>query len=116
MYFSLKCGELFEDLDHRKLELAAKTQHAVTVLMDKSSYNEETVPVAESFLNDNMDEIEELLPYTSKYLKKKGQYTDDINKELNKQVRRVLKTYPAIEIVEFCKNENDIAKNAGGLW
>lgn len=112
LYFSLKCGELFKELDHRKMELAAKTRHAVTVLMDKSSYNEETVTAAESFLNDNMDVIEELLPDISTYLKKKGQYTDDINKELNKQVRRVLETYPAIEIVEFCKNENEIAKNA----
>ena len=102
LYFSLKCGELFEELDHRKMELAAKTQYAVTILMDKSSYSEEKVTAAESFLNDNIDEIKKLLPDINKYLKKKGQYTDDINKELNKQVRRVLKTYPAIEIVEFC--------------
>lgn len=112
LYFSLKCGELFEELDYRKMELAAKTQHYVTILMNKSSYNEETVSIAESFLNDNMDEIEELLPDISKYLKKKGEYTDDINKELNKQVRRVLKTYPAIELVEFCKNDSDSAKKA----
>lgn len=112
LYFSLKCGELFEELDHRKMELAAKTQNAVTILMNKASYPEDKVSAAESFLNDKIDEINELLPDISKYLKKKGQYADDINKELNKQIRRVLKTYPAIEIVEFCKNDSDNAKNA----
>lgn len=110
LYFSLKCGELFEDLDHRKMELAAKTQNAVTILLNKTSYPEDKVTAAESFINDNLDEINALLPDIGKYLKKKGQYTDDINKELNKQIRRVLKTYPAIEIVEFCKNDN--AKNS----
>lgn len=112
LYFSLKCGELFEELDHRKMELAAKTQNAVTILMNKASYPGDKVSAAESFLNDNINEINELLPDISKYLKKKGQYADDINKELNKQIRRVLKTYPAIEIVEFCKNDSDNAKNA----
>lgn len=112
LYFSLKCGELFEELDHRKMELAAKTQNAVTILMNKTSYPEDKVNAAESFLDDNLDEINALLPDISKYLKKKGKYTEDINKELNKQIRRVLKTYPAVEIVEFCKNKSDIAKNA----
>lgn len=37
LYFSLKCGELFEELDHRKMELAAKTQNAVTILLNKTS-------------------------------------------------------------------------------
>lgn len=112
LYFSLKCGELFEELDHRKMELAAKTQNAVTILMNKASHSDNKVAAAESFINDNLDEIKALLPDISKYLKKKGQYTDDINKELNKQIRRVLKTYPAIEIVEFCKNDSDNAKDA----
>ncbi len=115
MYFSLKCGELFEELDYRKMELSVKIQDAVTILTNKISYSKDEVSAAESFLNDNFDEIKILLPDLSKFLKKKGQYANDINKELNKQIRRVLKTYPAIELVEFCKNESDSAKKAWNI-
>lgn len=106
LYFSLKCGELFEDLDFMKMDLAAKTKQAMAILTSTDNPQKEDVEKAEAFINDNVEEIKSLLPDIEKYIAKKEQYAADIQQELNKQMRRVLKTYPAVEIVEFCANDN----------
>lgn len=106
LYFSLKCGELFEALDLRKMDMAVKTMNVTRVLTSKESHPEEELRSAESFLRENLNEINALLPEIGNYVGKKGYYIADMNKELNKQMQRVLKTYPAIEIVEFCANDN----------
>ncbi|MDE7166138.1 MAG: hypothetical protein K2O17_03825 [Bacteroidaceae bacterium] len=106
LYFSLKCGELFEDLDVRKMNLAAKTQQAIAVLTGTDSPQKEDAEKAEAFLEENAEDIKFLLPEIENYIAKKEQYAADIQQELNKQMRRVLKTYPAVEIVEFCANDN----------
>lgn len=41
MYFSLKCGELFENLDRFKLELAIRVRDAVNVLQHKEQYSDD---------------------------------------------------------------------------
>lgn len=115
LYFSLKCGELFEDLDLRKMSMASKTQQAIAVLTNPAAFGTEEVLEAENFFNANVDEIKSLLPDIGKYIDKKEQYAADIQNELDKQMRRVLKTYPAVEIVEFCANDNarDVWKSLG---
>lgn len=109
LYFSLKCGELFKALDLRKMELAGRVINVTNILINKEIHSEDELKSAESFLRENLDEISALLPELSNYIGKKDHYLADINKELNKQMRRVLKTYPAIEIVEFCANDNSRA-------
>lgn len=106
LYFSLKCGELFEDIDLSKMEMAVKIRQAITVLTNQTNFQQEDIDKANDFFNTNSEEIQSLLPDLSKYLAKKERYTADIQKELNRQMRRVLKTYPAVEIVEFCANDN----------
>lgn len=106
LYFSLKCGELFENLDLRKMDMAEKIKQAITILDHKDKFQEEDINKAEEFFNSNIDEINALIPDFNKYIEKKEQYAADIQKELNTQMKRVLKTYPAVEIVEFCANEN----------
>ena len=106
LYFSLKCGELFEKLDMDKMQMALRIKNSVYKIQNKEAFSTEEVEAAEQFINDNIDEIKILLPDIESYLDKKDDFKTDINVELNTEMQRVLKTYPAIEVVEFCANEN----------
>ena len=74
LYFSLKCGELFEDLDWQRLELAGRTRDALTIVMKAQNTEDEKYKEAEQFIKDNIDAIKNLLPDIDYFLKKKGQY------------------------------------------
>lgn len=106
LYFSLKCGELFEKLDQFKLDLAYRVKDAVNVLQHKEQYSNDVYNRAEVFINQNITEIKHILPDIDKYLEKKEGLSADLRKELNTEMQRVLKTYPAIELQEFCANDN----------
>lgn len=106
LYFSLKCGELFEKLDQFKLDLAYRVKDAVNVLQHKEQYSNDVYNRAEVFINQNITEIKQILPDIDKYLEKKEGLSADLRKELNTEMQRVLKTYPAIELQEFCANDN----------
>lgn len=106
MYFSLKCGELFENLDRFKLELAIQVRDAVNVLQHKEQYSDDECASAEDFIDQNITNIKQILPDIDKYLEKKDGLYADLQKELNTEMQRVLKTYPAIELQEFCANDN----------
>lgn len=106
LYFSLKCGELFEKLDQYKLDLAFRVRDAVNVLQHKDKYTDDECARAEDFINQNITEIKQILPDIDKYLEKKEGLSADLRKELNTEMQRVLKTYPAIELQEFCSNDN----------
>lgn len=106
LYFSLKCGELFEKLDQFKLDLAFRVRHAVNILQHKDQYTNEECNRAEDFINNNIADIKQILPDIDEYLKKKEGLSADLRKELNTEMQRVLKTYPAIELQEFCSNDN----------
>lgn len=106
LYFSLKCGELFEKLDMEKMQMAHRIKNAVLKIQNKDTFSEEEVKAAEKFIQENIIEIKNILPDIDSYLEKKDGFKADINVELNTEMQRVLKTYPAIEMVEFCANEN----------
>lgn len=106
LYFSLKCGELFEKLDQYKLDLAYNVRNAVYKLQNSENFSEEECKNAEDFINQNLSDIKLILPEIDKYLEKKEDLSADVTKELNTEMQRVLKTYPAIEIEEFCANDN----------
>lgn len=106
MYFSLKCGELFEVFDIGKIQFAVETIKALNVVLKGKHSSTMSVPEAEAFINNHLKEIKEILPNLQFYISKKGQYTLDLERELNSDIRRVMRTYPAIELVEFCSNDN----------
>ena len=115
LYFSLKCGELFEGLDLEKLELASKLREIMPIILTNEDTESKQYKSAIEFINNNIDRVKNILPDYEKYIQKKGLYNLEIQKEINSKIQRVLKTYPAIEIVEFCSNENtrDIWKGIG---
>ncbi len=106
LYFSLKCGEMFENLDLKKMQLATQTAVAINVILRKEDSESMSLKDAEDFIIANKDSIEEILPKLQYFIKKKGAYSRELQKELNSQIQHVLKTFPAIELMEFCANEN----------
>lgn len=106
LYFSLKCGELFEKLDMEKMQLALRIRNSAYKIQNKEVFPEEEVKAASDFIHSNLDEIKNILLDIESYLEKKDDFKADISAELNTEMQRVLRTYPAIEVVEFCANEN----------
>lgn len=106
LYFSLKCGELFEKLDMEKMQLALRIKNSVYKIQNKEVFSDEEVQAATAFIHENIEEIKGVLPDIESYLEKKDDFKADLNVELNTEMQRVLRTYPAIEVVEFCANEN----------
>lgn len=105
MYFSLKCGELFEALDLEKMVLAQKLWNAIDVLQNPKKHEKEKVSEANEFIDKNIDEIKSILPNIDTYKRKKQFYEQELQKELNARTQRVLATHPAVELVEFCAND-----------
>ena len=106
LYFSLKCGEMFEQLDMDKMQMALRIKNSVYKIQNREAFTDEEVKAASNFIQENLDEIKVILPDIESYLEKKDDFKADINTELNTEMQRVLRTYPAIEVVEFCANEN----------
>lgn len=106
MYFSLKCGELFEALDMEKMVLAQKTLNAIAVLQNPEKHADDKVTEANEFIEKNINEIKSILPNIETYKRKKQYYEQELQKELNARTQRVLYTHPAVELVEFCANDN----------
>lgn len=106
LYFSLKCGELFEKLDMYKMNLARETIKKLSILENKHRYRKDYVEKAEKFIQEHFREIQNIAPSLKELAQKKGLYEKEVSKELNKEVVRVLRTYSAVEIVEFCANDN----------
>lgn len=106
MYFSLKCGELFEALDLEKMVLAQKTLNAIAVLQNPEKHTDDKVTEANEFIEKNINEIKVILPNIEAYKRKKQYYEKELQKELNARTQRVLYTHPAVELVEFCANDN----------
>lgn len=116
LYFSLKCGELYVNLDKRKMDLAINTCNALNMLdNDKESTEYKN---AYKFLVENIKDIKAYWPDidaleadTPALIYKKNLYLRELQEEINTNMQRVLRTYPAIEIVEFCVNDN-----AKAIW
>lgn len=106
-YFSLKCGELYEAYDVKLLELIRQTIQAIEVFQHPDKFSDATIQDAKNFVNQRYTEIKLILPSIDDYVEKKKSYETDLQKDINPKMQRVLKTHPAVELVEFCANENE---------
>ncbi len=114
MFFSLKCGSLFNILLdemalQQKINLLLKKIH--TINKEKDNYEKLlAIQLLEQFRtgqNISISEIEQMLKDRYRYTK---DILKDVNfdkeKEVNKQIIRVNCTYPGIELMHFCTNDN----------
>lgn len=72
LYFSLKCGELFEQLDMDKMQMALRIKNSVYKIQNREVFTDEEVKAASNFIQENLDEIKVILPDIESYLEKKG--------------------------------------------
>ena len=110
LYFSLKCGEVFKSLDMSKMIMARNILDNYSIITNQEDREQQEIEHAMNFFRDNSEEIKNILPNIGTYLSKKGEYAKDVRKELNTEVSRVLHTHSAIEIVEFCANDNALER------
>lgn len=124
MFFSLKCGELFEPLfDEAEIE-AGYEEH---LLIIQALHNVESDEEAKTRAIEKIKEVSEAkgismqtaLNLILRETKTKQRMLKVLSREKeaeeNDKVARVSKTYPGIELVHFCTNDNakDIWKTYG---
>ena len=111
MFFSIRCGELFENVDHQKMILSHNALVAVKKLAEYGQQlPDEDVKKAYEAISRALDAglgYEEFAYYG----KKKQHYLNDASKEPNKEVSRVYTVYSGVELKFFGINEN-----AKGYW
>lgn len=113
LFFSLKCGALFDPLDEEIVEQRAKRSQELLQIVQGINKNgkerELAIQILENFRSGQDISIEQI----KAIIKVNAQQAQDFWKSLNydkeheqnEQIIRVGHTYPAIEIVHFCSND-----------
>lgn len=104
-FFSLRCGELFEKSTQYKIMLSHNAHVAITWLMKNPSCTQEERREAMAHIHRALNEglsIQDFEAMDSK----KGAINNDELLEANKDITRVHKVHPAIEIKFFGTNES----------
>lgn len=111
-FFSLKCGMLYDQfLDTRQLKLISDLTNYLNQIAggdDLSHEDRQIVDIMREKLRTRkgISKAElERLP------KKGGTVFEDLEKEFNESITRVGQTFPAVELVHFCTNDQ-----TEGLW
>lgn len=117
LFFSLKCGALFDPLDENSIEENA--QRFQKLLEDIQGINSEgqkrelAIQLLERFRSGQNISIEQIKRRIKISARDARKLLLDLNRdkqsEGNEQIVRVRNTYPGIELVHFCSN--DLVKN-----
>jgi hypothetical protein len=126
MYFSLKCGALFDPMDleelNRQIETTSRTLEMVQRYRKKIARPEEQELVDQLLQDRNVRifHLEHMLTEELEKLNKKYQEAmRDRNFNANGNITQVVQTYPAVELVHFVANDeyrvfwNRLAKKYG---
>ena len=115
MFFSLKCGVLFDPLfDEAEIKAGYKEYLLIIQALKNVESNEDAknraINKVKEFSDANGISIEMALNLIHHEKKKKQDMLTVLYKEKetegNEKVSRVSKTYPSIELVHFCTNDN----------
>lgn len=113
LFFSLKCGALFDPLDEESLEERAerlqKLLRAVQEINKNGKEKELAIQILENFRSGQNITIEQI----KRNIKINAQQAQEILESLdydkeheqNEQIIRVGHTYPGIDLVHFCAND-----------
>lgn len=120
MFFSLKCGELFDPLFDEE-EVAESYEEYILIIqaLKNADIDEETQERAinkiKAMSKAQGMPLHKVLNHVLKETKTKSQklkmLDNDKKAEGNENISRVSKTYPGVELVHFCTNEN-----AKAIW
>lgn len=116
MFFSLKCGALFDPLDEKTIEERTHmAQELLRILLEEGQEKESVAQILERIRSGrdiSFDQIKCAIKANVKQGQKiLKQINYDKTHEGNEQIVRVGHTYPAVDLVNFCSN--DIAKD---IW
>lgn len=106
MFFSIRCGELFENVDHEKMILGHNAYVGILSMSDtkisQAKYDKAMQAVKAALdAGLSVDDFQY-------YAKKKRVYLDDASKEPVKEVSRVLSVYSGVELKFYGINANAI--------
>lgn len=108
-FFSLRCGELFEETSARKMQICHNAHVALHVLMDErskpGSHSKDELDAAMNHIRLANNEglgLDDFEPLEDK--KKAWKYDDVI--DAGKEVKKVFRSYPAIELKLFGTNNS----------
>lgn len=113
VFFSLKCGALFDPLDEKIIEQRAKRLQALLQTVQGINKNgrekEIAVQILESFRSGQDIPIEQIKAKIKLNAQQAQDFWQNLNydkeHEQNEQIIRVGHTYPGIEIVHYCVND-----------
>lgn len=113
-FFSLRCGELFEETSVRKMQICHNAYVAINILMDEranpGAHSEEELNAAFGYIKHANEEgfsFDDFEPLEDK--KKAWKYDEVI--DAGKEVNKVFKSYPAVELKLFGTNSS-----ANAFW
>lgn len=113
MFFSLKCGALFDPLDEEIIEQRAKrAQELLQIIQGINKDGKErefAIQVLEHFRTGQNISVEQIKQHIKRSARQTQKILDQLNydkaHEGNGQIIRVGHTYPGIELVHFCSND-----------
>lgn len=113
MFFSLKCGALFDPLEEDIIEARANRAQellqAIQATNEDGQKNELTIQLLEQFRSGQDISVEQIKKKLKGTARKAQIVLDQLNydkaHEGNKQIIRVGHTHPGIELVHFCAND-----------
>ena len=120
MFFSLKCGALFDPLDEKTIEERTRVAQELLQNLHKEGQEKETAVQILERIRSGRDISFDQIKHSLKTNVKRGQgilkqLNYDKTHEGNEQIIRVGHTYPAVDLVNFCSNDitKDIWKECG---
>lgn len=113
LFFSLKCGALFDPLDEESVEENAKRLQkllrAVQEINRDGKEKEFAIQILEKFRSGQDIPIEQIKAYIKVNAQQAQNFWKSLNydkeHEQNEQIIRVGHTYPGIDLVHFCAND-----------
>ena len=119
-FFSLKCGALFNQLNEEQIRQDAKVGKALEQIIKTADKDDPTAMlIMEKIRSGKHISDEELKQYIKGYSYRKRRLLEhlleDKKSEANDNIVRVRSTHSGVEIVHFCKNDNnkDLWKQLG---
>lgn len=102
-FFSLRCGEVFQNVDEKLIERAKEYSNNLNILNDpNSAFGERQRATIELEVANADGWNKDTADY---YISKSTRREKDLSKDLNKDNHHVADTFSAIELTIFCKNE-----------
>ena len=110
MFFSLKCGSLFDPIDEASLKDRAKFGVQVIKLIDISRNGndierDKASKILEQLRSGQQISLEIIEEYSKSKVKKFSTLVQEKQQEKNEKIIRVNHTFPAVELVHFCIND-----------